>query len=573
LLTAGFATLAVGELNLISVAFAVLYIGLGVDFAIHLCLHYRESVRAGETGQAALNSAVRGVGPSLVLCAITTAVGFFAFIPTTYSGVSELGLISGTGMFISLAVSLTLLPALLSAWPMRDAHRQADLKWGGWKTSLTKWPYRHAHTVRWAVVLIGLSALLTLPNVQFDNNPINLRNPETESVATFRDLVENSSTSPWSATILASDAAQADAYQVQLNQLASVDKAVAIGYFVPSDQKDKLVIIEDIALLLGPELGSGPRGALPSIDEQLKAYASFEDVLDAFIASPKDLPWRKTIAELRQNLKLFANQLTGAGIEQVSNRFSELQQSLLHYLPNSLHLLETSLGATEFSLKELPTDLVDRWISKQGIYRIEVFPKKDISDNDALREFVADIRTVAPEATGDPVVSLEAAAVVVTAFQQAFAGALIVITLILILIMGGLIEALFVLVPLLLAGLLTVALFVLSGAAFNFANIIALPLLLGMGVDNGIHMVNRIRNTASVHSINLLKTSTARAVLFSALTTMVSFGNLSFSSHPGTASMGKILTLGVLMTLLSTLIILPALLPQSRSILRHSDRG
>ncbi|MEN8131157.1 MAG: MMPL family transporter [Pseudomonadota bacterium] len=572
-LTAGFATLAIGELNLISVAFAVLYIGLGVDFAIHLCLRHRELIRAGNSMQAALVATGKGVGSSLVLCAITTAVGFYAFLPTAYSGVSELGLISGTGMFISLLVSLTLLPALLSIWPLRHVAGDAVQQRGGLRASWLEWPYRHAKALRWATLIAAVLALLILPQLRFDYNPINLRNPDTESVATFRDLVENASTAPWNATVLAGNAAEVEIYQGLLNELDSVDKTVAVDDFVPENQMDKLTVIEDMALILGPELEGGQQQPPPTSDEQLSGLTSFQSALEAYAASPGNLPGREMVIKLRQNITQFRERLKVVGTAQVNAQLNELQHSLLHYFPENLRMLKASLGATVFSMRDLPTELVRRWVSPQGNFRIAVFPKGDISDNDVLRRFVSEIRTVAPNATDDPVIILEAAQVVVTAFQQAFTGAIIVIGLILILILRSVIDAIYVMIPLLFAGLLTVALFVLSGSAFNFANIIALPLLLGLGVDSGIHMVTRVRAAGPNQQINLLKTSTARAVLFSALTTIVSFGNLIFSSHPGTASMGKILTLGVLMTLLATLVVLPAMLARDQPGLRQEDSG
>ena len=556
--TAGFATLAIGSLNLISIAFAVLYIGLGVDFGIHLCLRYQELIAQGRERRSALIETASGVGSSLVLCAVTTAVGFYAFVPTSYSGVSELGLISGTGMFISLILSLTLLPALLAIMSTSARARGLDREAGAMQTRFMELPYRHHRAVIRSALFVTVLALLILTQTRFDYNPINLRDPDTESVATFKELVANSETPPWSASVLVSDPAVVEENKVRLERLDSVSKAVAITDFVPWHQQEKLAIIEDMALVLGPEFDPGDESLPPTVDAQLAAIRTFVSALDDYLSASGEQPWRETVQALRLNLARFLDGL--ALSESIELRVNALQQSLLHNLPQSLGLLQAALLASEFSLRDLPTDLSRRWLSEQGHYRIAVFPREDISENASLRRFVSEIRTVAPDATGDPVISLESADVVISAFQQAFAGALVVITLILVLILRRVSEVLLVLLPLLFAGLATTALFVVSGSAFNYANIIALPLLLGMGVDNGIHMVNRARGVDSVASLNLLNTSTSRAVLFSSLTTIVSFGNLSFSSHPGTASMGKILTIGVLVTLLSTLILLPAML-------------
>ena len=558
-LTAGFATLAIGQLNLISIAFAVLYIGLGVDFAIHVCLRYQELARTGDTTALALPKTARGVGFSLLLCAVTTAVGFYAFIPTAYKGVAELGLISGTGMFISLIVSLTLLPAILSVWPLRTGAGQAAGLRHILKTKLTELPYRYAKSIRWGVLGIALSVVvLLLPQARFDYNPLNLRDPDTESVATIKDLAKTSSRPLLSAILMVSDANAAAEYQARLEALDTVRDTLSLVDFVPDGQDDKLTIIENIALILGPELESSQQQPALSIAQQLQGIETLEFELDSYLKASTDLPWREAVERLENNLDSLQTRVQQSDPASAGNQLLTLEQSLLQYLPESLRLLATSLGATAFAREDLPSDLVSRWISKHGDYAIMIYPQDELSDNEKLRAFVSEIRSVAPDVTNDPILALESGDAIIAAFKQAFGGALIVITLILLLILRNVIDALLVLVPLIFAGLMTIGTLVILGVYLNFANIIALPLLLGMGVDNGIHMIMRMRSTGA-GTVNVLQTSTARAVLFSGLTTIVSFGNLSFSSHPGTASMGVVLTLGILITLLSTLIILPAL--------------
>jgi uncharacterized protein len=241
-------------------------------------------------------------------------------------------------------------------------------------------------------------------------------------------------------------------------------------------------------------------------------------------------------------------------------RLDALEESLVAALPERLAILRSSLQAGTVTRDLLPPTLVERWVSRDGLHRIQVFPREQLSDPEALLRFVSEVRTVAPAATDTPVVILEAGLAVVQAFQQAFLLAFIVITGILLALLRRVRDSILVLIPLLLAGLLTGAALVLFGLPFNFANIIALPLLLGIGVDNGIHMVQRAR-LAAPRDGGLLGTSTARAVIYSALTTIASFGTLAFSSHLGMASMGQLLALGIFLTLLCTLIVLPALLP------------
>ena len=221
--------------------------------------------------------------------------------------------------------------------------------------------------------------------------------------------------------------------------------------------------------------------------------------------------------------------------------------------------LATSLEAGEITRDDLPADLVKQWVSTDGHYRVTVFPRENLNDQAAMRRFVTAVHTVAPDAIGFPVIYLEAGDAVVKAFKQAFLMALVAVTVLLLILLRPKADTILVLTPLLLAGVLTGAASVVLDIPFNFANVIALPLLLGVGVDSGIHMVHRMR-AAPPASGQMLETSTARAVLYSSLTTICSFGNLAVSPHRGMASMGALLTIGIGFTLLCTLVVLPALM-------------
>lgn len=554
-LTAGFATAAVGHLNLISIAFAVLYIGLSVDYAIHFCLRYRELLQQGESSRGAVANTVARVGGSLALCAVTTAVGFYAFLPTDFIGVSELGLISGTGMFISLVVSLTLLPALLTLLPppRRVNSSNASNPSGGVAVRLQQ----HPRFILASAILLGLAALLLLPRVRFDFNTLNLKDPATESVATFNDLLAESETSPWSTVVLAEDKAAAVRLKTRLQQLDGVANAVIIDDFVPQQQQEKQLIIEDIAWLLG-ELQPGPADAM-SVTAQIAALSNFKTVLEAFLQTPPTTPLNPSAAQLLVHLDGFLQTLTAQDKAGQARLLADLENALLGSLLDQWRQLTEALEADPVTLATLPEDLRARWVTPDGRYRIEVWPQAKLADNAALRRFVADVQAVAPQATEEAAIVVAAGDAVVNAFVEAFSYALAAITLLLLLLLRHRRDILMVLIPLLLAGALTGAASVLLAIPFNFANVIALPLLLGMGVDSSIHMLQRFHQVGGTQP-NLLATSTARAVFYSALTTLCSFGTLAFSAHPGTASMGQLLTIGLAFTLVCTLILLPALL-------------
>jgi uncharacterized protein len=554
-LTAGFAALAIGHLNMISIAFAVLYIGLGVDYAIHLCLRYAECMRGNSGRTEALIDSVKDVGPSIILCAITSAVAFYAFVPTSFSAVSELGIISGTSMFIALLVTLTVLPAILELMPQRGLRSRELSDIGGLAPWVYDIPVRHARLIRWCAVGLGIVAAVSLSRVTFDFNPVNLRDPSSESVVLFKELLQSKEASPMTLTVLASDEAAARALAERLEMLASVEKAITIHDLIPQRQDEKLNLIESLSTVLGPGLGEFPR---PS--QQQNGSGQLREFLQALDDAVKTgRPGAETdgLMTLRAQTEQFLRFLESRQAESQAELLNKLERNLLGTLPAAMRHLATALEATPVDVTDLPPELVVRWLSPNGSYRVQVFPKKDLDRIENLREFITDVQSVAPNVTDLPVIYLEAGREVVRAFQQALMSALVAVTVVLLLVLRNIKDTLHVLFPLVLAAMLTGAATVWLDIPVNFANIIALPLLFGLGVDSGIHMIHRLRGTVGAMG-NVLHSSTARGVFFSALTTVFSFSSLAFTAHVGMASMGKMLAIGILCTLICTLIILPA---------------
>jgi hopanoid biosynthesis associated RND transporter like protein HpnN len=554
ILTAAFATMAIGYLNMISVAFGILYIGLGVDYAIHLALRVREAVLGGRTVKEAVVVAASDVGGSLVLCTVTTAIGFFAFVPTAYRGVSQLGLIAGAGMFISLFVSLTVMPALLVAIPVRASSLVRRGRVAGLLGRLADLPVEHRRGVLAVAALLAIGSLALLPYARFDTNPINLRDPDAESVRTFRDLLETSDTPPWSATVLADDLASVRDLGTALEALDTVDMVVSIESFVPADQEAKRLILDDLALTLGPGLLDIHTVDPPTLDEQRETVRRLGETLREYGASGRG---GEVASSLTARLAWLDRALGAPSGAEVARA---VEQGLLGTLPPNLALLDQALEASPFTEADLPEALARRWRCAGSCYRLEAFSRQNLDDMDALEAFVASLRDVAPQATGAPVMIVESGNAIVSAFRQALIVSILACTAVLFVLLRRPLDVLLVLVPLLFAGLLTGAATVLLGVPFNFANVIAIPLLFGIGVDSGIHVVHRGRGVLppDAHG-NPVRTSTGRAVVFSALTTIGSFGNLALSAHPGTASMGLLLAVGVTLTLLATIVLLPAL--------------
>lgn len=553
----GFATVAVGHLNLISVAFAVLFIGMGDAYSSHFCLRYRELILRGLSQRDALRESLTSTGASLMLCTLTASIGLFAFIPTNYVGVSELGVIAGTSMVIALITTFTILPALIKIMPLKAQKPKARRKITS--AVLSNWPLVYARPIRWATGVLGLVALALVTQVKVDFNPINLRDPNTESVKTFKYLLQSKDTSPMTLTSLATSPEEALDKKARLEKLSTVDKVLTLFDFIPEDQEEKLALIEDMSLILGPQLSSfpAPSQAAPNIE----ALYSFKASLAAHSQN------NAVLSHLDESLGQFLTLWQGYDAETQKIKLNQLQSSLLSALPATIRKLQLSLEAEPVTLEKLPGDLKERWLSPNGYYRVQAFPKKDLNDLESMREFILEAQQVDDHVTDLPVGYLESMNEVIKAFQQAFSVALIAITLLLLIIMRNIKDTLLVLLPLLLASLFTAAATVIFNVPFNFANIIALPLLFGLGVDSGIHMAHRLHYLHS-NEENLLGSSEAQGVFFGALTTIFSFLSLAFTSHQGTASMGILLATGLFMTLVCALIVLPAF-----SSLRFKNRS
>ena len=400
-LSAGFATITVGHLNIISLTFAVLFIGLVVDYAIHLCLRYRELLGLGELPEQALGRSVQDVGPALLLCTITTAIGFYAFVPTKYTGISELGLISGTGMFIGFLVSLTVLPAMLTILPPRHSHRWPTVSSARARDSVYEFPLRHGRAIRWGTLALLLLSLTLLPWATFDRNPHNLRDPHSESVSTLRDLLEGREGAPWTLTALASDEDAAWDYASQFSHSETVDKVLMIHDFVPMDQLEKFSILQDMADHFLPQSTEQRPQALTAHPEDLTpTLQSFLTRLDHYIKGRNGTREPGSAVRLRAQGRTLLAELHNLEDESKRGLLERLDQSLLGSLPTDLTNPAPSERMGMVSVEKLPQELYERWVSEDGIYRIEVLPKEDLSDTIALRHFVDEVRGIAPPGNG-----------------------------------------------------------------------------------------------------------------------------------------------------------------------------
>jgi hopanoid biosynthesis associated RND transporter like protein HpnN len=561
ILTAGFATVSVGRLNIISIAFACLYIGLGVDYAIHVGMYYREGRVKRMDNKEAIRYSLRKNGFPLFLCSLTTLFGFIAFIPTDYAGVSELGIISGGGMIIGLLIALITLPAFMEILPVNNP-KPIKSRWVPiW---LALFPIRYAKSIRMVSILLAIASCFVLTRLTFDSNPINLRDPHSESVATITELLRSKTDSPFALTGLASSLDEANAKAAKFNKLNSVDDAITLSSFVPEDQENKLYALDDLNLILGGQLQNFKTALDPS--DQRAALVKFNQALVRAIEEKSPNAPLTTLQQLQKDITGFIAKSDSSA--NPSEIFKTLEKHTLGLLPLTLERLKVSLTASEFGLDGIPGYVAKHWLSTDYLYKILITPAKDQNKLENLKEFVKEVQSVDDTVSGLPVADQASGDAVVRAFLEAFGGALIAIITLLLIMFRSLKKTALAIMPLLLAAVLTGAANVLLDNPFNFANIIALPLLLGMGIDSSIHVLERLNSHPAVDD-TLLQSSTTRGVIFSAITTLCSFTSLAFTPHRGTASMGLLLAIGISFTLICALIVLPAFSVSRSPVKQH----
>jgi hopanoid biosynthesis associated RND transporter like protein HpnN len=548
-ITAALGLFIVGAFNLISIAFFVLFVGLGVDFGIQFSVRYRSERHKPPDLHAALRSAARKVAAPLSLAAAATAVGFLSFIPTSYRGLSELGLIAGTGMVIAFLCSITLVPAMLAL--LNPPGEPASVGFVR-LAAVDNYLQRHriaviALTV--GVVLAGLPLLIHLP---FDFNPVDLQNPAAPSVMTYRELQGNPETSGNDAEILAPSLDQANDMAKRLAALPEVSRALTISSLVPADQDRKMATI-----------GAASKGLAAVLSPAGQPAPSDQDVIAAI---------RDTAAALSK----VAAGAAGPGAEsarRVSDLLVKLAESdaavrkkaeaaVIPPLAYDLDGLRKSLDPQKITLKTLPVSLVGTWLLPDGRARVQVLPKGDPTETSVLRKFAKAVLAVEPSATGPAISYFESGKTVTGAFVEAGILALASIAVLLFIALRRVTDVLLTLIPLLLAGAVTLEVCVIAGLALNFANIIALPLLLGVGVAFKIYYIMAWR---AGHT-GLLQSALTRAIVFSAMTNAVAFGSMWASTYPGMSSMGKLMVLALVCTMAFAVLFQPVLMGRPREI-------
>ena len=550
--TAAFAMITIGQYNTISIIFLVMFIGLGVDFAVHICLKFQEA-RLRLDKKSALIETGTELGPAIMLCGLTSAIGFLAFVPTEYIGLAEMGIISGGGMIIAVVLSLTLIPVFFAL--SGDPRPATDVPLAGLLSQAVA-----KNSKPTSYITFGVAAVLTLiaTQAQFDYSTLSLKDPKSEAMETLIELQREDIITDFALTYVAADLDEANNTREVLEELAVVSDVKTPTDYLPVDQEENLYILEDARFFLD-SLFAPPPPLEPWEDENLLLMlSSINTSLHNTLLNPvSGTDTSGGSPELVASLSRFKKAVSD--LQDASSDTRELYSELIvPPIKNEIEWLKKALEPDEVTLERLPTALQERLIAKDGRALVSITPEEDVVPVEAMRRFTTDVMAVVPEITGRPVLDLGIGDIVITAFQTAILIAVLVIFLILLITLRSLVDSILVFIPLAMTAMLTLSVSVLMDLPLNMANVVVIPLIFGLGVDNGIHIVKRFHQSSNVEA--LMHSSTPKAVFLSNLTTLGTFSALSFSSHQGIYSIGILLTIALTSLIVLTLVSLPALL-------------
>ena len=564
--TMGFVTLTVGHLTIITVFIAPMLLGLADDFAVHFISRYEEERIAGQDVRGALRAVFRHTASGIVAGGFTTALSFFAVMLTDFRGVRELGFITGFGLLIYLAVTLTFLPATLviveSLRPWKVARSGRTFLAGAFK-GFGRIITRARRPLLALLALLTLASIAALPRMSFDYNLLNLQARGTESVVWEKRIIENSERSSWKALATAADPEEAARKAAAFEALPSVDSVESVVSLLPSDQGRRLELVRSLRPLLAG-LPDGLAGRRPVDVAGLRQTVSklmFKMRKDNEKWDKEKKPPEAALEEARALLAAVSGRLERLGEEEAQKVLEGFQASLFSDFEDKWDLLRNNLDpAGPITLDDIPEDIKSRMISRDGSkFLLQIYPKKNIWDRKPLEEFIGQLRQVDPDVAGSPIVGYESIHAMKQGYTEAGLYALAAVVLVTFLTLRRVGDTFLAMIPLAVGMLWTAGWMWVFRLSFNLANLIAVPLIIGIGLENGIHIVHRFREEGEAGP-ELVASSTGQSVALFSLTTMVGFGSLMVAKYYGIFSIGLLLTLSVGSVLVASLTVLPLLL-------------
>ena len=573
-LSFGFATLAIGHLNILSMVFAIMLIGIGIEYGIQLVLRYQEELAGGAEQLDAIETGLTKNVWAIVMAAATVAAAFLTFVFTDFKGIAELGIIAGGGVVICVLVTFTVLPAMLVILAKYRKNRSEERgtrneekqtsnlepRTSNLAARVKRFLFGYPKVIVAVTAILCAASLYPLYQVIFDYNLLNLQAKGLESVTYAYKLMRSSENSGYFAVVTASTAAEAAAKSKALEALPTVDHVVSLNSFVPDDQQQKIAELavlrreladvrpakyeEDLSLMELPAVFENFRNATERLKNKLvqerrpeaKPVGAFLDTLDAFFAKLEKEKDRNAVGMLK-----------------------DFQGGMFAELPEKIGFLKATLNPEPTTAAHIPQELKSRFVGKTGLYMLQVAPKHEIFDLKPLKAFIDDVRRVDAHATGEPVMVYESMTIMRNAYVKAFIYAFIAIIVILLVTFRSIKYAVIGLVPLVVGVLFMVSGMWLFGINFNSANIIVMPLVLGIAVDSGIYIINRFRREDGTAAA-VVMSSTGAGVVLNTLTIMASFGALMVAHHQGVFSIGAVMSLGMVACQIAFIVTLPAVL-------------
>ncbi len=563
-LSFGFATLAVGHLNILSMVFAIMLIGLGIEYGIQVVLRYQEELKNGTPGQAAIEIGLTTNIRSIIMAAATVAMAFATFAFTDFKGIAELGIIAAGGVIICVLATFTVLPAMLVL--LERFRKPASPSGAVHRTHLSEQPlfrtiFAYPRTVIAATLALSAVCLYPALTMRFDYNLMNLQAKGLQSVEYAYKLMRSKENSGYFAVVTARDKAETRSLTERLEKLPAVDHVVSTLSFVPEQQREKLAEIAAVRAVMA-EVKPVPYEenlqvmALPAVFENFRDRV--EKLATALEKEDKAAQARPVVAFLA-TLDAFFATLEKEKDRNALGMLREFQGGMFAELPDKLMMMKESLNAVPVSDADVPPELMQRFVGKNGKLLLQVAARKEIFEREPLQEFVAQVKSVVPNATGEPVMVLESLTVLRDSYLKAFIYAFIGIAAILLINFRSIRYALLGTLPLAAGLLLMIGGMRLIGVSFNSANIIVLPLILGVGIDSAIYIINRYRQGSETPG-QVATRSAGIGVFLNALTILFSFGALMVAHHQGVFSIGAVMSLGMIASVAVFLAFLPALL-------------
>ena len=566
--TFAFATLAVGHLNILTITFLPMLIGLAIDFGVHLITRYEEELRHGKSAQAALTKAMVFTGQGIFMGALTTAGAFAAMAFTDFKGIREMGVICGGGLMICLIPMLTILPLMLLRGKQNVIDHQAGV--GAKRVRLENYWLQRPVLVTLIILAISVVAAYESRRVIFDYNLLNMQSHGLSAVVYEKKLITSADKSVLFGAVVANDLDEAVRLEKAIRTLTNVVVDVqSIAGFLHQEQGEKLRLITDIKSIVAPLQFSAPDMHPVDIYYLSRTLYSFAGYLGQakVEVGASDPELARQIVALQmavQDLRRTMLEGDDLAIAERSQKLGQYQQALFDDLRTTFQILQLQDDRAPLQIADLPPALRNRFVGVHGKFLLQVYPKKDVWQREEQLEFVTALRTKLdprdenkPIITGTPVQLLEYTTLLKDSYIVAAWYSLIAIAVMVLFHFRSLVAVILALIPVGLGTLWLTGLMGALGVPFNPANIMTLPLVIGIGVTNGIHILNRY---AEERTPSILSRSTGKAVLVSGLTAIAGFGSLVLAQHQGIHSLGIIMSVGIATCMLAGLTFVPALL-------------